>query len=186
MKNIRFIIIVLFLFCGYSFVLAQQIAIKTNGLMLLALTPNLECEMVTGENSSVNLGAFGHNNPYGFDSKVMGLQTEYRYWFNGRPMTREYVGLAALGSTYKMKIGDYMYDGDAIGLGVTLGYSFSLGKRFNLEFYGGVGLLGFKQKYYYKDDTYDDYFSDGVITTNSKGFKLFPVKLGISISYIIN
>ena len=81
--------------------------------MLLALTPNVEFEMVTGEHSSVNLGAFGHSKPYGFNSEVLGLQAEYRYWFNGRPMTREYIGLGALGTTYKMQLGDYMYDGDA-------------------------------------------------------------------------
>ncbi len=186
MKNIKYILLALFLFCSYSLVHAQQIAVKTNGLMLLALTPNVEFEMVTGEHSSFNLGAFGHSKPYGFNSKVLGIQAEYRYWFNGRPMTREYIGVGALGSTYKMQLGDYMYDGDAVGLGLTAGYSISLGKKLNLEFYGGFGFMGFKQKYYYKDDTYEDYFYDGTVTTNSKGVKLFPTKLGVSISYIIN
>lgn len=186
MKSIRILIVALLMLSGYSLVHAQQIAVKTNGLMLLALTPNVEFEMVTGEHSSFNLGAFGHSKPYGFNSKVLGIQAEYRYWFNGRPMTREYIGLGALGSTYKMQLGDYMYDGDAVGLGLTAGYSISLGKKLNLEFYGGFGFMGFKQKYYYKDDTYEDYFYDGTVTTNSKGVKLFPTKLGVSISYIIN
>ena len=185
MKYVKYIVLSILLFGGYSVVSAQQFAVKTNGLMLMALTPNLEMELVTGEHSSIGFGAFGHSNPYGLDSKVVGLQTEYRYWFNGRPMTREFIGVAALGSSYKMKIGDYIYDGDAVGLGFTAGYSLSLGKRFNLEFYGGLGLVGFKQKYYYKDDSYDDYFNDGSVVTNSKGFKLLPTKLGISISYII-
>lgn len=185
MKHIKNILPILLLFCSYTLVSAQQIAIKTNGLMLLALTPNLECELVTGEHTSFNVGAFGHYKPYGMDSKVVGLQAEYRYWFNGRPMTREYIGVAALGSSYDMQMRNHVYDGDAIGLGLTAGYSISLGRKFNLEFYGGFGVLAFAQKFYYKYDNYEDYFQDGNISTNSKGFKLFPTKLGISISYII-
>lgn len=186
MKKLKYIILTILILSCYSVASAQQIAIKTNGLMLLALTPNLECELVTGEHSSFNVGAFGHKKPYGIDSKVVGLQAEYRYWFNGRPMTREYIGVAALGSSYDMQIKDHVYDGDAIGLGLTAGYSISLGRKFNLEFYGGFGVLAFAQKFYYKYDNYEDYFPDGNISTNSKGFKLFPTKLGISISYIIN
>ena len=119
------------------------------------------------------------------DSKVIGVQPEYRYWFNGRPMTREYIGVALLGTTYDMQFGRNVYDGDAVGVGLTAGYSLSLGKKLNIEFYGGFGVVGFWQKLYYKDDTYEDYFSDGSVKTNSHGYKLMPVKLGVSISYIL-
>lgn len=186
MRHIKYILLLLILSSTSTIVHSQQLAVKTNGLMLLALTPNIEFEMVTGEHSSINLGAFGHYKPYGLESKMMGLQAEYRYWFNGRPMTREYIGVGALGTSYRMKMGDYIYDGDAVGLGLTAGYTIMLGKKLNLEFYGGFGFLTFKQKYFYKEDTYEDYFHDDRVTTNSKGLKLFPTKLGVSISYILH
>lgn len=185
MKKKQVLILLLTLFLGAGTAAAQQIAIKTNALMLAVMTPNLECELVTGEHASASLSVFGHSKPYGLDSKVIGVQPEYRYWFNGRPMTREYIGVALLGTTYDMQFGRNVYDGDAVGVGLTAGYSLSLGKKLNIEFYGGFGVVGFWQKLYYKDDTYEDYFSDGSIKTNSHGYKLMPVKLGVSISYIL-
>lgn len=44
---------------------AQQIAVKTNGLSLLAGVPNLGCELVVGERSSVDLSFYGGYKPWG-------------------------------------------------------------------------------------------------------------------------
>ena len=71
------------------------------------------------------------------------------------------------------------------GIGLTGGYVFSLGKRWNLELSGSFGLLWFRQKQYYVHDNYDDYFVDEAVKTNARGYKLFPVKLGVTFSYII-
>lgn len=50
-------------------------------------------------------------------------------------MVREYIGISAsLGASYDMHLGKHIYDGDAIGIGITMGYSMVLGKRLNLEF----------------------------------------------------
>lgn len=183
--SIKTVIVVLLALSGIQTVDAQQVAVKTNGLMILAGTPNLGCELVTGEHSSMDFSVFGHYNPYGLDSKLLGFQPEFRYWFNGRPMIREYIGVAALGATYDMHFGDNVYDGDAVGIGITAGYSISLNKYLNLEFYGGFGAIVFWQKQYYKYDNYEDSFVDGSVRTNANGYKLLPIKLGVSISYII-
>lgn len=185
LNSIKTTLILLLIPLGIQTLHAQQVAVKTNGLMLLAGTPNLGCELVTGEHSSMDFSVFGHYHPYGLDSKLLGFQPEYRYWFNGRPMIREYIGVAALGATYDMHFGENVYDGDAVGLGITAGYSLSLSKRWNLDFYGGFGAVVFWQKQYYKNDNYEDYFTDGSVKTNAHGYKLLPVKLGVSISYII-
>lgn len=164
---------------------AQQIAVKTNGLMLAAMTPNLGCEFVVGERSSIDLSAFGSVNIYGNKAKMIGIQPEYRYWFNGRPMTREFVGIAALGVSYDITWGRHIYQGDAAGAGITFGYSLNLGKRFNIEFYGGFGAVYFQQKQYYVNDNYEDYETNGAAHVNATGYKLLPTKLGVSISYIL-
>lgn len=164
---------------------AQQIAVKTNALMWAGLTPNLGFEIVTGEHTSFDFSAMGHYRPYGLKSEMFALQPEFRYWFNGRPMIREFVGVGMLLTTYDMSLGKHVYDGDAIGLGMTGGYVFSLGKRWNLELSGSFGLLFFRQKQYYKNDNYDDYFVDGPSGSNGWGYKLFPVDLGVTFTYII-
>lgn len=164
---------------------AQQVAVKTNALYLAGMTPNIGLEIVTGEHSSLDLSVLGHWNPFGMNSKVFAAQPEFRYWFNGRPMTREFVGVSFMVATYDMMMRRFVYNGNAIMLGLTGGYVFALSDRWNFELCGGFGVLGFKQKQYYEHDNYDDYFVDEAVKANSIGYKLFPAKLGVSFSYII-
>ena len=170
---------------GTGHVQAQNVAVKSNGLMWLAMMPNAGCEVVVGERSTVDLSLFGAMNIWGNKAKILGFQPEYRYWFNGRPMTREYVGLGAIGATYDITWGNKVYQGDAGGLGLTFGYVMNFGKRLNVEFYGGCGLLYFQQKQYYKNDSFDDYTGSGAAQANANGYKILPTKLGVSVTYII-
>lgn len=183
MKRILFLIGIcsLFIFPAQ----AQRVAVKTNALMLGLMTPNVGCELVTGERSSVDLTVFGNHKPYGMNMKMIGVQPEYRYWFNGRPMTRQYVGVAALGVSYDIEWKDRVYNGDAAGIGLTMGYVLNIKKRFNIEFYGGLGAVYFRQKQYYAGDNLDDFESNGNKRANAYGYKLLPIKLGVSFSYII-
>ena len=175
--------VILMMCCGE--VRAQHLAIKSNLLMDAALTPNLGLEVVTGEHSSVEVSVFGNHKPYGLHSTLIGIQPEYRFWFNGRPMIREYVGATALFTSYDIGLGKQVFDGDAAGLGISGGYAFMIGKRWNLELAGGFGVLFFHHKQYHKDDNYDDYFVDEAVKANAWGYKLFPIRLGVTISYII-
>ena len=183
---LRSLMIGALLFCmGQPRVHAQQVAIKTNGLMWLAMMPNAACEFVAGERSTVDLSAFGAVNIYGKEAKILGVAPEYRYWFNGRPMTREYVGIAAMGTTYDITWGRKVFQGDAGGLGLTLGYVMNLSKRLNVEFTGGCGLVYFQQKQYYVNDSFDDYIGAGGVQANANGYKILPLKLGVSVTWIL-
>ena len=164
---------------------AQQFAVKTNLLFDAAMTPDLGIEFITGEHTSVGVSVFGHWNPWGMQSKLIAVQPEFRYWFNGRPLVREYIGASILGAAYDMALGENVYQGDAIDIGFTGGYVFPLGKRISLELSGGFGFLFFKQKKYMLSDHYDEYFVDSATRTNATGYKLFPAKLEISFIYII-
>lgn len=164
---------------------AQQIGVKTNALMWATLTPNLGCEVVVGQRSSLELSVFGHYKPYGVDSKIFAVQPEYRYWFGGRPMTREFVGVSAMVADYDMTVRSHVYDGYAGSLGIIGGYAFSLGRKWRLELCGGLAVLGFHHKHYYRQDNYDDYFVGQDAPANSWGYKLFPAKLGVTFTYII-
>ena len=185
-KNINYLIVVacvfmLSLVVGEQKAQAQQVGVKTNALMWATMTPNLGCEVVVGEHSSVDLSAFGHVNPYGMDSKMIAFQPEFRYWFSGRPMIREYIGASAMIVNYNMNISQFVYNGNAASLGLTGGYAFLLGTNWRLDLCGGFGLLFFKHKYYFEAD--DIYVDDD--RYDSYGYKLFPAKLGVSFTYII-
>lgn len=181
---------------------AQQLGVKTNALMWGVLTPNAGVEIVIGERSSLDLSAFykpSYAKEQGsfLNSRITGFQPEFRYWFNGRPMTREFIGVSLMFADYELTNADrttgmrYVYDGNAISLGIVGGYSFILGKdkenvsRWRLELCGGFSLLGFLQKRHNVNDSYDDYFVGEPVRANSLGYKLFPAKLGITFTYII-
>ena len=82
-------------------------------------------------------------------------------------------------------IGKHIYEGDAVGIGITMGYSMALGKRFNLEFSAGFGAVHFWHQQYFENDNFEDYAINNPGKTNAHGYKLFPAKLAVSISYII-
>ncbi|MGL5958320.1 MAG: DUF3575 domain-containing protein [Phocaeicola sp.] len=164
---------------------AQRLAIKTDLLLLTAMTPNLGMELVVGNRSSFSVGAFFNQKPYGADMKMLGIQPEFRYWFNGRPFTREYVGVAGLFNHYNLVWKDKRYKGNTGGIGVTIGYAWKLNKKWIIEAYGGAGFLYFAHKESYATDHTEDYYDGASATTNSSGFKFLPTKIGASISYII-
>lgn len=164
---------------------AQQVAVKANALSWALATPDIGLEVITGEHTSVAMSVFGHYRPYGFNSKMAVLQPEFRYWFSGRPLTREYIGVIALGAFYDTLLAGQYYKGNAIALGISGGYIFNLGKRWGLELSGGTGVLVFSQKHYWEGDQYDQYFFGENTRPNSWGYKLFPLKLAVTFIYII-
>lgn len=164
---------------------AQRLAVKTNLLHLGLATPDLGLEVITGEHTSVSLTAFGNKKPYGKDIQLLIIQPEFRFWFNGRPLIREYVGVTAFGASYDLTMASHVFKGNALGVGITGGYVFALGQRFNIELGAGTGLLFFRQKKYLSEDRYDQFFTGEPSTANDSGYKLFPVKLEVSISYIL-
>ncbi|MCM1108660.1 MAG: DUF3575 domain-containing protein [Clostridium sp.] len=178
----RFLFLLTTMLClGSSALRAQLLAVKTDALMDVLMVPNLNGELVVGERSSINASVFGSYKVYGKDIKMIGLMPEYRFWFNGRPMTREFVGLAVIGVNYDLTWGKQVYDGNAIGAGLTFGYSFNLSSHWNLECYGSVGAIYYDQRHYYTGDR-DEYLG---VRNNSCGYAVIPFKLGVSFSYII-
>ena len=164
---------------------AQQVAVRANALSWALLTPELGVDVITGEHTSLVFSAFGHYKPYGVNSKMWGLQGEFRYWFNGRPLTREYIGATLVGASYDMHFTQRVYAGNAVGIGLIGGYSFILGELWSLDLTAGTGLMAFHQKYYHAGDRYEDYYADEVSKPNTWGFKFFPMKLSVAFVYII-
>jgi len=169
---------------------AQRLAVKTNALSWAALAPDLGLEIVTGERTSLSLSVSGTNMPFGLPYQLFVIRPEYRFWFNGRPLTREYVGISAFGTRYALTLPAgtgraNVFKGDGIAAGVSGGYVFNLSKRWNFELSGGTGILFFRQKQFFSTDNYEQYFVEEVSKPNTIGYKLFPVNLSATFIYII-
>ncbi len=178
MKRICWIIFCI-LFLGSSGLYAQLLAVKTDAFMDCAMTPNLNLELVTGEKTSINATVFGNYKPWGTDMKIIGGMPELRYWFNGRPLTREFIGLSGIAAVYDITWSGERYKGDALGVGLTFGYAFYLSRRWSVECHGGFGAVLYSQTRSYIKDNYSvDYH-------NARGYSLLPYKLGVSIVYIL-
>lgn len=161
---------------------AQLIAVKANAAMYAAMTPNLSFEIVTGERTSADFTVFGHVNPYGYDSRIIGLQPQFKYWFAGRPLVREYIGVLGLATAYDTTWKDVTYEGNAVALGVTAGYVLPLGKRWDVEFSGGLGVMAHHHRSY--DKNIDTQLLES-LGANGVGWRLIPVNLGVTFIYII-
>jgi hypothetical protein len=165
---------------------AQMIAANVDALWLATLSPNLGFELVVGERSTISLNGMIMSKPLGKDVKLYALQPEYRYYFSGRPMYREFIGFGAIGGTYDITWSGKVYDGTAIGGGLTFGYVMPLTHRLNIDFHAGFGFVHYKQKEYFVGDQYDaDYSVDNAQRTNAKGFYFIPTRIGVSLTYII-
>ena len=165
---------------------AQQFSIRSNALSTGILqTPDFGVEIVACEHSSVALSVAGHFKPYGLDTKLLTVQPQYRYWFSGRPLNREYVGVAALYAGYDIRLKDNIYNGNSAGAGITGGYVLSMGKRWGIEFSGGLAVMVFNQKRYNRSDSYEDYYAGDSDWANSKGYCLMPFNIGVTFIYII-
>lgn len=165
---------------------AQKVAVGTNVLMDALMIPNLGAEVVVGERSVVGLHGFGTYHPWGQDVRLLGVQPEYRYFFSGRPMNSFFVGVSALALSYDITWSSKVYDGIAIGGGLTFGYVMPLSHRANLEFYSGFGAFFYNRKEYYKGDFYDtDYSIEGQLRPNAQGYYLLPTRIGVSLTYIL-
>ena len=125
---------------------AQDIAAKTNLLYWSTTTPNLSLEFGLGQRTTLDLtGAY---NPWTLDKdknkkiKHWLVMPEFRYWlcerynghFFGLHSGYAYYNISGVRIPFRSKsTKDHRYQGWATGVGLSYGYSWILGKRWNLE-----------------------------------------------------
>lgn len=143
---------------------AQKFALKTNLIYDATATVNLGFEVPMHRNWSFDLA--GNYNGWKFSDnkqwKHWLAQPEFRYWFCDK-MMGHFIGFHALGGQYNIgnvadkfwqfgtggflkderftDLADYRYEGWMAGAGIAYGYSWVLGKHWNLEFEIGVGYV---------------------------------------------
>ena len=142
---------------------ARDLALKTNILYDAALTVNLGGEVALAPKWSFDLS--GNLNAWtvkGHKWKHWMVQPEARYWFC-QELQGHFVGAHALGGQYNVgnidldfkmlgtdfrNLKDRRYQGWYGGLGVAYGYSWILGRHWNLEAELGLGWIYTKYDVY--------------------------------------
>lgn len=140
-KGIIILISCMISLAGYS----QVVGIKNNLIYDATLTPNLGLEIGLGKKKTLDINV-GYN-PFTFSDhkkfKHWLVQPEFRWWscekFNGF-----FWGIHAHGGQFSVagnhlpfgvfpNLKGYMYEGHLYGGGISIGYQWILGKRWNLE-----------------------------------------------------
>ena len=191
MKRYFSIILILLLTMGAGLVqeaAAQKVAVKTNALYWASASPNLSAEVGLAPHWTLEVG--GGLNPFTFKDnlkwKHYQWQGEARYWVCER-FYRHFIGLHAGGGELNVSkvafpwpklSSDKRYEGWAVKAGLSYGYSFVLGGRWNLEASIGLGVI------------HADYSRYGcaVCADHDGNFKktvFAPTKAGITLVYMI-
>lgn len=131
-------------------------AIKTNMLYDLAMTPNIGVEFHLGRNWSVGANwayAWWKNDNKAFYWRVYGGELDVRKYFGKqaqeRPLSGHHVGIYGQGLTYDFDLGKAgILSQLSYGVGLEYGYSLPVAKALNIDFGIGFGYLGGEYKVY--------------------------------------
>ena len=145
---------------------AQMVAVNTDVAMDACMAPSLGVELTLGKKSTLNINGLYAANMLGKDIRIAAIQPEWRVYISGRPMFHHYVG--------------------AIG-GLSYGYVWPVTQRLLIDFHTSLGLVFYHQKEYFVGDDYDSHYlnDEGNPYANAHGSLLMPLRIGISVSYII-
>lgn len=162
---------------------AQRVALSTNTIDWLLMSPNLSLETRLSRYLTLNTGIAAdpfNSSIYGSDIKLKNfrINPELRYWFN-RPMAKHFVGLALTGGSYNLQFKKHRYEGDIAAAGITYGYALVLSRHWNVEFSLGIGL-GRVWGYDYTTD------EEKPAQHNMNRWIPVPIRTGVSFSYIFD
>lgn len=138
-------------------------ALKTNLLYDVALVPNLGIEFYVGSGWSLTadgMFAWWKTDKKHYYWRVYGGEFSVRKYFGRaaqqKPLSGHHLGLYGQLLTYDFELGGTGYLSKlSYGGGIEYGYSFPIGRRFNLDLGVGVGYLGGEyKKYVPMDDHY--------------------------------
>lgn len=164
---------------------AQKWAVKSNALYDATATINLGVEAALGPR--VTLDVSGNYNPWKFGDarwKHWLVQPEVRYWlckkFNGHffGLHAHYAEYNVGGISFNETFRHNRYQGHLCGAGISYGYQWLIGKRWNLEATIGVGYARLWDRKYPIADCGE------VLRTRSRNY-FGPTKIGLSFIFFI-
>jgi hypothetical protein len=175
-------------FTGYK----PLLAVKTNMLYDLALAPNIEVEVPFGRNRRWSVMA-EYLNPwwrldklnYAYEIQEAGV--ELRRWLTprcdgSRPwLSGLFAGLYVASAKYDLEYNGVGDQGEVWSVGATIGYSWPLGRRWNLELSASAGYLKGNRRHYNAE-----FESSHLIYKETKTLQYVgPTKVKLSLVWII-
>ena len=120
---------------------AQRIAVSSDVLKWATLSPNVGVELAFSRHHAFSFSAA--TCPFRASDRLsvthLTVIPEYKYWLN-MPFYGHYVGANLLYSSYKATGSSYSGSGNIIAACADYGYSFILGKRWNIVPFAGLGM----------------------------------------------
>lgn len=165
---------------------AQKWAVKSNALYDATATINLGVEAALGKR--VTLDVSGNYNPWEFGDarwKHWLIQPEVRYWlcesFNGHffGLHAHYAEYNVGGIGFNDTFRHNRYQGHLYGAGISYGYQWLIGKRWNLEATVGVGYARLW------DRKYPIAACGEVLRSRTRNY-FGPTKIGLTFIFFIN
>ena len=186
--RLSIIITTLFLLLFTANSVAQRVAIKSNSPYLVTGTPNLALEVALSPKLTFDI-SYGIN-PFTFkDNKKWKhwlLQPEMRYWLCER-FYGSFIGLHVGATEYNLNrvniptVKDaqkYRYEGWAVLGGLSYGYSWILGGRWNMEASLGMGVIHTDYKKFECPEC-------GKLVKKNNNTFISPTKAAVSIIYLL-
>lgn len=177
-SGMPFLLFLFFIVCNTTDVRAQLVTVKTNMADWITASPNLSAEFIISNRLSIDLSVAG--TPFKIKKDLyfrhLRLQPELRYWLTS-PLTKHYIGVTAFYSTYDAGYKKRGYFGDSYAAGLTYGYNWILSRRWNFEVSAGLGAIRYRMARYTPGKAHPK--------PDVTGWKIAPVKLGLSFAYIL-
>ena len=121
---------------------AQRVAVSTNTLEWLTLSPNLSFDVAFAQHHAFSMSASASPSAWKYSDNLfvshISISPEYKYWFR-MPFYGHFMGANLLYSSYAFSLGTFDRIADVFAAGVTYGYSLILGKRWNIVPVIGLG-----------------------------------------------
>lgn len=181
--KIRLIVVAILLIATRSTMHAQRLAVTTNLLEDVVATPNIGLDIVLSDKQSIAFDA--SYAPYKlsrqFFNKRMTFRAEYKFWLN-QAFYAHYIGIDAVASSSEVGASNFSSRDQYVGIGIGYGYSFIIGKKFNIVPSIGVGLA--------YGNTYEghDYMADSRVPVQAvatPGFKPILTRFSLTFQYIL-
>jgi len=170
------------------------LAVSTNVLYDLAITPNFAVEVPIGPQWSVYADytfPWWVNRANDWAWEILKLDVGGRYWLTRHSDTDKmdvlnghFVGITGMGGYYDIEPKHEGYQGEFLAAGLEYGYAWNLGKnrKWRLEASAAAGWMGTKYRYYIGNST-DEHL---LYQNNGKLNWWGPIKANVSIKYIFS
>ena len=142
MKVLKYVVcIVAVLFVSAYEGKAQKVAVHTDALQYVLVSPNLGFEVAISQHHAFAFSA--STCPVKVSDRLsvthLSVIPEYKYWFR-MPFYGHYTGASVIYSSYDIGGSRYVRTGNLIAACADYGYSFIIGRRWNLVPHLGLGV----------------------------------------------